>query len=201
MAFGPRRATLLASTGVALALATACAASPSRRDQALRSFRQTVAEDLGGAVTSPVLDCGEVASSYDELVQHDSEPRRCLARAFRACRPARVDGSYHGVDSGPFFWSAVVTPGADKAGCEVRYYEDARLDSYGDRSIARYRCGEPAPETGARKGRSSCALVWKERHVLCRAYAGETAAPGAPQGSPPSTACVALPADVRWSSP
>ncbi|MDC3960553.1 hypothetical protein KEG38_42255 [Polyangium jinanense] len=160
-----------------------------------------MAEDLGGAVTSPVLDCGEVASSYDELVQHDSEPRRCLAHAFRTCRPARVDGSYDGVDSGPFYWSAVVTTDADKAGCEVRYYEDARLDSYGDRSIARYRCGDPAPETGAREIRPSCELVWKERHVLCRAYAGETAAPGARQGLPPSTSCVELPADVRWSSP
>ncbi|MDI1437131.1 hypothetical protein [Polyangium sorediatum] len=200
MAPGPRRTTLLVGTGVALALATSCAGqAPSRREQVLRSFRQTVAEDLGGAGASPVLDCGEVARSYDDLLQHDSEPRRCLARAFRACRPARVDGSYDGVDSGPFFWSAVVAPGADKAGCEIRYYEDVRLDSYGDRSIARYRCGDPAPATGAGEHRPSCGLVWKEQHVLCRAYAAETTAPEGRPGAPPSIKeCVELPADVRW---
>ncbi|MDC3959825.1 hypothetical protein [Polyangium jinanense] len=194
MASGSRSATMLAGTGVALALAAACAGPPSQRGQVLRSFRQTVADDLGGVVTSPALDCGEVASSYDELVQHDSEPRRCLARAFRACQPARVDGSYDGVDSGPFYWSAVVTTRADKGGCEVRYYEDVRLDTYGDRSITRYRCGDPAPETGASATRGSCELVWKERHVLCREYAGEATAPGARQMT-----CVELPADVRWS--
>ncbi|MDI1446010.1 hypothetical protein [Polyangium sp. 6x1] len=200
MASGPRSTTMLAGTCVALTLA-ACAGAPSRREQVLRSFRQTVAEDLAEAVTSPVLDCGEVAISYEELVQQDSEPRRCFARAFRSCRPARVDGSYHGVDSGPFYWSAVVTAGADKAGCEVRHYEDARLDTHGERSIARYRCGDPAAGTGAGESRPSCELVWRERHVLCRAYAGETAAPGGRQGLPARTACVELPADVRWSIP
>ncbi|MDI1480118.1 hypothetical protein [Polyangium sp. y55x31] len=201
MASGLRSVTMLVGAGVVLVLAAACAGPLSRREQALRSFRQTVAEDLGGAVTSAALDCGEVAGSYDEFVQHDSEPRRCLAGAFRACRPARVDGSYHGVDSGPFYWSAVVSTGADKAGCEVRRYQDARLDTHGDRSITRYRCGDPAPAAGGSEMGRSCELVWRERHVLCRAYAAETTASGARQGLPSIRECVELPVDVRWSSP
>ncbi|MDX2093079.1 MAG: hypothetical protein SFX73_34875 [Kofleriaceae bacterium] len=163
---------------VAMAALASCAHPPSRRAQVLQSFEATVAEDLAPA-GSALRRCGTVTTTYEEFLAQDS----CFIEAFRSCQPAQVMGAYHGIDSGPFYWSATVVsnPGG---GCEIRYYKDTRNDAFGAHAITRHRC------TGTRV--RDCKLVWREDHSLCRETMNAA-------GAPATRTCVALPPGTRWT--
>lgn len=142
----------------ALVLLAACAAAPTAREQTARSFRTTVTQDLAVDGVTTVATCGASGASYAEFLTAPSVTRDCFIRAFQACKPTQVTGSYQGMDSGPFLWSATVVAKAG-APCEIRLYTDDRNDSYGGSDIKRHRC--TALE-------ASCPVVWTEQHLLCR---------------------------------
>lgn len=165
---------------LALVVATGCGVPPTAREQVAASFRATVRFDLAMDGLRDVPACGTSAETYAEFLGAPSAARDCFTRAFQACRPAHVTGSYHGIDSGPFLWSATVVP-SSSGPCEIRLYQDSRNDTFGTPMIVRRRCLALGAE---------CPVVWSETHELCRRV---------PEGHPEPHVCTRLPPGTRWT--
>ncbi len=165
---------------LALVGLVACGAAPTARDQLAASFRATVRLDLAMDGVRDAPACGTSGGTYAEFLAAPSAARDCFTRAFQACQPAHVTGSYHGTDSGPFLWSATVVPSRERA-CEIHLYSDSRNDVYGAAAIVRRRC----PALGG-----ECPVVWTEEHVLCRRV---------PDDHREADVCSRLPPSTRWT--
>lgn len=180
-----------ASLLVLLSLLGCRAHAPARDDVLRASFHRLIAADRSGdpddasrpsMTLQAATSCGEVATSYADMVAARGPAWQCLATALTTCTPARVDGASPGIDSGPFPWTALVAaPIAGAAGprasCHVLVYEDVRSDGWGPAEIRLDACAGVT---------ATCAPVWREQYEVCRRPAADTGAPAM---------CVRAPAD------